>query len=76
MIDEVIMYGMSCDGCDEPLGNDDFYALVMPTKTDIIDEARNQEWREIDGEWYCPICVERLFNYDEDNDVYTRKESI
>ena len=53
-----------------------FYALVMPTKTDIIEEARNQEWREINGEWYCPICVERLFNYDEDNDVYTRKESI
>lgn len=51
MIDEVTMFGLSCDGCDEPLGNDDFYALVMPTKTDIIDEARNQEWRDTGHGW-------------------------
>lgn len=74
MIEEVTMYGMSCDGCNEPIGNEDYYALVMPTERDIIDEARNQEWQKIDGKWYCPSCVERLFKYDEDKDIWTKKE--
>ena len=36
--------------------------------------AKESEWKEIDGKWYCPDCVERFFEYDWDNDTYVRKE--
>lgn len=74
MIEEVTMYGMSCDGCDSYIGNEDYDYLVMPTERDIIQEARDAEWREIDGKWYCLDCQERLFEYDEDKDIWVKKE--
>lgn len=76
MISEVTMYGLVCDACNEPIGNEDYDYLVMTTERDIIEEANCQDWRKIDGKWYCPLCLERLFDYDEDTDEFTPKKVL
>lgn len=66
-------YGVGCDQCGEiyedARGHFVFVEAYMAT-----DRARKEGWREIDGKWYCPKCVEKLFTYNEKTDKYERKE--
>ena len=49
--------------------------MVFEYEHEAKDIARESEWEEIDGKWYCPECFERLFVLDEENDVYVRRNS-
>lgn len=73
MIYEVTMYGITCDECSSNLECDEGY-MVFNYEHEAKYIARESEWKEIDGKWYCPDCVERFFEYDWDNDTYVRKE--
>lgn len=71
MIYEVTMYGITCDECSSNLECSEGY-MVFEYEHEAKDIARESEWEEIDGKWYCHECFERLFELD-DNDEYVRK---
>lgn len=69
MIKSVEMFTMICDHTDctsDVLSGSDYIALHP--KESLFDVARDADWREIDGKWYCEDCWTLC-----DDDVYRVK---
>ena len=73
MIEEIKVYQMVCDGCG---AFHEYGGMIVHFEFEHEAEfsAKESDWKNIDGKWYCPDCVERFFEYDWDNDTYVRKE--
>lgn len=73
MIEEIKVYQMVCDGCGV---FHEYDGMIVHFEFEHQAEfsAKESDWKNIDGKWYCPDCVERFFEYDWDNDTYVRKE--
>jgi hypothetical protein len=69
------MYEINCDGCADTLADDgDNIIFEYPSVAKEI--ARECEWREVEGEWFCPQCSKRLLVYDEETDSYKKKWNL
>ena len=73
MIEEIKVYQMVCDGCGT-IHEYDGMIVHFDFEHQAAFSAIESDWKIINGKWYCPDCVERLFEYDWDNDTYVRKE--
>ena len=63
-------YGVQCDWCNEVhIGTYTGYSVFVD-ECSATESAYEDDWKEIDGKWYCPECVEKLFHYDEGLDKY------
>ena len=72
MIEQVTMYKVVCDECSQTLDYDGDY-MIYESEYEAEQNAKESEWEEIDGKWYCADCIDRLFVYDWDNDSFVRK---
>ena len=54
MYTEEIFYGIRCDRCHEQYESDEY--SYMSGRSEILEAAENDDWREIDGRHYCPDC--------------------
>ena len=72
MVIKYVVYGYECDGCKEIF--EDYYEQSFTADTiDLKERMNDSEWREINGKWYCPECVEKLFTQDEETGEYKLK---
>lgn len=67
MITEQIFYGVRCDRCGDDFESRGDYSY-MTEKGDIVDEAVQQGWQEIDHRHYCPDCYEENPDPNHDDD--------
>ena len=67
------MFGYECDGCKE-IFYDYYEHNVFPDKISLVDRMNDSEWEKINGKWYCPDCVKKLFDQDEDTGEYHLKQ--
>ena len=67
MITEQIFYGVKCDRCGEDFESRGDYSFMVD-QGDILDEAYEQDWQNIDGRHYCPNCYEDNPDPDHDDD--------
>ena len=74
MIEQVVMYGMLCDGCNETLNTEEYHNVLYPDPIELYSDAEQEGWIKVGDKWYCPKCVAELFEYDEDNDRYVAKK--
>ena len=68
-------YGLQCDNCNEVYANryTDFSIFVdIPSLIGDI-QGYDSGWQKINGKWYCPDCVEKLFIQDELTGEYKSK---
>ena len=63
-------YGVTCDGCGETHEDSCMGYVIWGDQDQATDSAYEDDWEEIDGKWYCPECIEKLFHYDEKLDKY------
>lgn len=66
-------YGVQCDGCKEVYVNTCTDFSMWVNDSDAMEDAREGDWVEINGKWYCPECVRNLFDYNEETDEYEPK---
>ena len=67
-------FGVECDNCGEVHEESVTGFRIFVDECAATDGAYEDGWKEIDGNWYCPECIEKLFVYDEETDEYKRKE--
>lgn len=72
MIVEEKCYGYECDGCGKLLENFEGVSFYVDKDT-LEGNMDDEEWTEINGKWYCPECVEKLFVEDEETGEYKLK---
>lgn len=78
MINEVKMYGASCDHCKNDWYDEHNGWYVMNDETAMKDVLSEEDWvsgdesdnKGIDGEHYCPDC----FEYDDDDNFVLKPE--
>ena len=64
-----------CCICDECKGHyENFQGFtIFCDEYELRGDLCEDDWREVDGKWYCPYCFEKLFDEDEEGNI-TRKE--
>ena len=65
-------FGCTCDECKEHYENIAGFTIFCD-EYELRGDLSEDDWREVDGKWYCPDCFEKLFDEDEDGNI-TRKE--
>ena len=70
MIQRVDMYRTVCDHCGKSFIDEDVNKTAWDTREQAFGVALDAGWKEIDGNLYCPDCVE----YDEETNSYKPKE--
>lgn len=68
MIEPRTCYFLTCDRCGEEF-DDNCYHYDSRT---LEFSARESEWKEIGGKWYCPDC----YYYDDDDEIKVRDNEI
>lgn len=67
------MVGCQCDGCGDNYLSYEGYSMFVDEQI-LFENVGEDGWQKINGKWYCPECVNNLFDYDEETEVYTLKE--
>ena len=73
MITEEIFYGVKCDRCGDVYEMGGEYTCYSD-KSEILDSAFDDDWKEIHGRHYCPCCYTEndgttvTNNHDDDDD--------
>ena len=58
MIEEIKVYQMVCDGCGA-FHEYDGMIVHFAFEHEAEFSAKESDWKNIDGKWYCPLCYER-----------------
>ena len=67
---------LRCDKCGELYVNPDTGFAIFPDESALNDDIQGADrlWQNIDGKWYCPDCVDKLFIQDEETGEYRHKD--
>ena len=52
MIEQVVMYGMYCDGCNDTLNTEEYHNVLYPDPIELYSDAEQEGWIKIGDKWY------------------------
>lgn len=65
-----VCYGVQCDGCKEVHVSNCLGFSIFVDEYQATNSADDDDWKQINGKWYCPECVKEMFKYNEETDEY------
>lgn len=76
IVETAPLYGLKCDHCGREWEDTTEGYTSFRDFSDTLENACNDDWREIDGKWYCPDCYQTCKAMSEEGDGVENWEEV
>lgn len=76
IVETMPLYGLKCDHCGRQWEDTTEGYTSFGDFSDTLENARDDDWQEIDGKWYCPDCYKTCKAMSEEGDGVENWEAV